>query len=149
MMPSSHTIAEFLRSPWFEYIVLPLVATAFAVFLKVQTRPLSNGSITKQDWAVGFDLLFAVILSFATYAAALSEELVHGQLTGQQLSVLADKEVNLIYAAVFFTILLWLASAAVRARGWKDNGELNDFGIFVPVFISVAAIMMLGDFIGA
>ena len=155
-MHTSHHLAEFLRSPLFEYVVLPFGAAFVMVFVKTQCKPPAPTRFSFQDLAVGLDLTLAAILSFATYAVSLSRELLgdDAQKTQQRspqleeyIRNLADKQAQSLYAVLFFTIGLWALSELVSSYGWKTKDELNFTGIMVPILAAGVAFTALASFI--
>lgn len=157
-MPTPHDIAEFLRSSMFEYGVLPLVAAAILVFVKTDSKRMGKDRFSLQELAIGLDLILAAVVSFATYAASLSKEILfsqteHSQNSGETadrlIKAIMDKQIALLYVVAATVIGLWILSASVRSFGWKNDRDLNLFGIFLPLCASAIPFVILGYFIGA
>src|SRR5690348_13112914 len=61
LMFSLQTLVHFLENPWYKYGFLSLCATAISLIVKLCSRRKTE--VTREDWAVGFDLAQVAIFA--------------------------------------------------------------------------------------
>jgi len=157
---SARALERFLASSLFRYLVFPLGNIVFGVVVKYVTRNDQYSKFSKEDIAVGLDMirtaLFIYLLILSDRSAILlsasrnleaamgkspldAAEVARLQATIQG----ASAQVSLggwILFAIF--LCLWGTSTLVRKWGWDSATELRPVrGIALPLIIGVLTLV--------
>ena len=104
--------------------VVALTSVVFGVFVKIATRHDSHQAFSKNDLAIGLDLLTSSVIIVATRAGSHSP--------------------FVLFAMV---VILWFISTVIRKIGWISEGQLDfRWGVVMPNlvgFVSLASTVTL------
>lgn len=147
---------DFLTNPLFRYGVFPLGCAALGVLIKIATRNDQYKAFSKEDLAVGLELMLTACLMFVllTTDRALAISDVNAQLketlqqtppdsqlvTSLQLEVGALGD-SLSWSGWLIAVMflgLWSVSTVVRKFGWCSDTALKPVvGIAIPLAAGV------------
>lgn len=143
-LPRQAQDVVFLRSEYFR-IGVPLFSAALGIWIRSEMRHPKKQKITKEDVAVGIDLIQASFISFLMLATDKALRLYDQILTAHSDAGLdADLSRFLTSSALRLTFLLLLLfgmSSFVRRTGWKNEDEIKLIrGILVPIGAGVLCL---------
>jgi len=153
---------SFLAGSFFRLFVVPLVSVALGIYIKYVTKNDRFARFSKEDMAIGFDLMrvaflgYLIVLSDKARAligasASLDQALKAGTATLPQISALqvtVSKHSHELFSGVFGIVLLmfgiWVTSTIVRKKGWASDAQLDTwYGITVPLAGGVAYLIIV------
>lgn len=140
---------SLLRSDYFR-VGVPLFSAALSIWIKTEMRHPQRMKITKEDLAVGIDLIQTSFISFLALATDKALRLYDQVLTLRSDPLLsANLAKFLTSSAVRLTALLLLLfgiSSFVRRTGWRNQDDIKVWrGIVIPI---VAGVLCLYAVIG-
>jgi hypothetical protein len=153
---------EFLANSFFRLFLVPIFSVALGIYVKHVTRNDQYAKFSKEDIAVGFDLMRAALLAYlillsdkarglilagnsfslaARNSAANPDELTRLQ---QVVAIRSQELMGGIFGVGFLMLGMWITSTIVRKRGWRSATELDPwYGISLPLAAGVAYLMVV------
>lgn len=156
----------FLAGSLFRFFLVPILSVVLGIYIKHVTRNDQYAKFSKEDIAVGFDLMRAAFLAYLillsdkarvlivasnSFADAAKTGPTADNLVRLQSTVAAHSKDLLggVFGVGFLMLGMWVTSTIVRKRGWKSATELDAwYGITVPLAAGVAylaAVMVAGS----
>jgi hypothetical protein len=153
---------RFLASALFRFLIFPLGNVFLGVAVKYVTRNDQYARFSKEDVAVGLDLIRTALLMYLMVLSDNSLTLLAASRTMQNASQMNLGELQRLqnqvqglssqvsmggWIVLVFFLALWSTSTVVRKWGWASETELRPVrGIAVPLVMGVLALMfvMLG-----
>lgn len=153
---------SLLASPFFLYAVFPLGSALLGIAVKHVTRNDQYAKFTKEDLAVGLDLMLTACLMYVLIttdrAVALRDanaalaKVVPGNPTAA--SAIADLQTTSVrlssqltmsgWLIALFFLALWSLSTVVRKWGWKSSTEMKPLvGIALPLAFGVMCLVLV------
>lgn len=141
-------MTEFLASSWFKYLVLPLLSVAFGVFIKFATKNDQYAKFSKEDFAVGFDLMRSAILAYAVLlsdgaSVILKNKAVAVDMSKNGISGSYDEVASGGWTMMIMMCGVWGTSTFVRKVGWKSDVELRPLGLTIPLVIGLLYLVFV------
>lgn len=150
---------ELFISPVFRYLIFPLGSTALGIGIKYATKNDQFSGFSKEDLAVGLDLMRTATLMFVILTTdkaialvkantELSRVLSSLPINAEKAYELQGQAQNLSsqFAAsgwliALMVLALWSVSTIVRKKGWKSKDEMTPFtGIALPLAFGILAL---------
>lgn len=144
---------SIFRTNYFR-VGVSLASAALGVWIRSESRHPTKMKMTKEDFAVGIDLiqtsLFAFVALITERGLRLYDELsgqVYDPTNAMQLSkFLVTSGVQ----AAFFAILLAAMSSFVRRTGWRGPEDIKVLqGIAIPISVGVLCLYAVVGVAGA
>lgn len=139
---------EVLGSGYFKDFIVPLVSVFLTIAIKVVSRRDLFISPTRDDFAIGFDLLTTSLILLVMYSSKLAIDL---QSKGSLNAEFCQKKLQILPWIITLAILfVWGLSSVVRIWGWQNNQNriLKLWpGVIIPLMIGVAALLLTVNFI--
>ena len=129
-------MAELLKNPAFSAFAAPLLAVAFAVFVKWSSQNDRHAKFRKEDIAVGQELAVSSV-----FALVLAMPLLRNTVPVSEPAAAAAGEpvMETALLALMFLSALWIISTIVRKAGWDADGRLKLWiGLVLPLIYGFA-----------
>jgi hypothetical protein len=155
--PTFSSLDRFLSSYLFRYLVFPIVSALVGIYVKFVTRNDQYRTFTKEDIAIGLDLMLTAFLLFLALTSdqSLALTAVHHDMMAaskghpdqfQKLQAQADAITHFLTKSGWIIFLmclgLWSASTFIRKWGWQSETELHPIlGIAVPIVFGVVFLI--------
>jgi hypothetical protein len=146
---------NLLASETFRYGAFPLGSAALGIWLKCETRHMTKQNVSKEDFAVGMQLIQTACLTFLTLMtqstlklAALQQSLIKLQPAAPEYIATVSQAAQRVSALAGYTWTLFFmcismmgVAGVVRRWGWKDADHMNVFlGIALPIAVGVVCL---------
>lgn len=151
---------NILGSAYFRYFVFPIGSAVLGILIKYATRNDQFAKFTKEDVAIGLDLMRTACLMFVVLTSdkaialmnmnkrlqlALSSTPIDQESAANlqaQASQLSDNIALSGWLVAFMFLGLWGVSTLVRKWGWKSQTEMNAFvGIAIPLGFGILTLV--------
>ena len=148
---------EFLAGSLFRLFLVPILSVVLGVYIKYVTRNDTYAKFSKEDIAVGFDLMrvaflaYLILLSDKARAlavagnsfskAAKDASTQQAELVSLQHTVALHSQDLLrgVFGVGCLMLGIWITSTIVRKKGWKTETQLDGwYGITFPLAAGVA-----------
>jgi hypothetical protein len=151
-------VEQFLGSNLFRFLFFPLGSAAFGIHVKVVTRNDRYRAFTKEDMAVGLDLMYTAFLIYLLVTSDRGLELtamrhavsapgidsVKMQDLSARAAILSSSMTFSGWVLFLMFLGLWSASTFVRKLGWKSETELRPvLGIAIPLTAGIIFLMVV------
>lgn len=151
---------EFLANPVFRYFIFPIGSAVLGIAIKYVTRNDQYGSFTKEDIAIGLELMRTACLMFIVLTT--DKAITLGSINKQLSTVLTTNPIDPVMASslqaqalklsgqlastgwfiALMVLSLWSVSTIVRKWGWKSQSEMYPFtGIALPLAFGILALV--------
>lgn len=132
---------DIVTSEEFLTIGVALLAPAIGIFLRYVTRNDRHRSVTRNDWAVGLDIMVAATIILITNAINNFSKLNQPDTDpGPRVALNDDFAVGL-WSVLAMVLIAWGTSTIIRKVGWDNEQAMNlIWGILLP---NVAGVIML------
>lgn len=133
---------EFLSSPFFKYIILPLLTVALTIFIKVSSRPDKQTYVTREDFAVGINLCVTAIFVLVTKCVIIS-----GNLVGNIDSGKIERYLNLLLTSALLSsamiVSVFVLSFFIRRNAWEyDMRRMKmTWGVVIPDIVGLVFLV--------
>ncbi|HXS35134.1 MAG TPA: hypothetical protein VN721_00425 [Flavipsychrobacter sp.] len=139
---------ETLAHPYFREFIVPLITIFFTIAVKVVSRKDSFIGITRDDFAIGFDLIVTSIILLVTYYSGLATQ-IHNNIANNP--ELCRQKLEMFPWVLLFSICgLWSLSTIVRIYGWQ-NGQSKKLriwpGVILPTFTGIIYLLIVINYI--
>jgi hypothetical protein len=155
---------HFLASAFFRLFLVPILSVALGIYIKYVTKHDQFSKFSKEDIAVGFDLMRAAFLAYLLMMSDGARGLINasdafasavkgGGVTPEQamklqqvVSAQSERLMGGLFGLVCLIMGMWITSTIVRKKGWKSPTDLDAwYGIALPLAVGVAylAVVML------
>ena len=125
---------EILSDYYVKNLGMPIFSVVMTTAVKVVSRKDHSLKVTRNDLAVGINLIVTGLIMLLNYAVKLADNAKN--LSADLLAVNTAKLLNMVVLVLLYCIAAFLISVLIRLFGWqKDNEkELSTFmGIIVPL----------------
>ena len=136
---------EILSDYYVKNLGIPIFSVVMTTAVKVVSRKDHSLKVTRNDLAVGINLIVTGLIMLLNYAVKLADNAKN--ITADLLADNTAKLLNMVVLVLLYCIAAFIISVLIRLYGWqKDNEkELNTFmGIIVPLiaggFLLVVAV---------
>jgi hypothetical protein len=144
-----------LTSETFRYGAFPLGSAALGIWMKCETRHTTKQNVSKEDFAVGIQLIQTACLTFLTLMTQSTLKLAAQQQTLSRLlptapgyAAAATQSAQRVSALVGYTWTLFFmcislmgVAGVVRRWGWKDADNMNVLiGIAFPIAVGAVCL---------
>ncbi len=151
-------VAHFLSGNLFRYLLFPVVSALLGIGIKFVTRNDRYRAFTKEDMAIGLDLMLTAFLLYLALASdeSLALAAVHHDMAAsgiaqdslKKLQGRADDITNFLTSSgwIITALLvgLWSVSTLIRKWGWQSETELRPmWGIGLPIVIGVLFLLFV------
>jgi len=139
---------EVLSSTYFKYLVVPLLATIFVIFIKSVSRNdrQHNTFLKKEDFAFGLEMGVTAILLLLGNSVTMAQQTISDPSI---VSVVNEKLLFVGWIALALSFGLWGVSTIVRRLGWQGETELKIFwGIIFPDIFGLVVLIYVVSIIG-
>lgn len=152
---------SFLAGSLFRIFFVPIISVALGIYIKYVTRNDQFAKFSKEDIAVGFDLMRAAFLGYLILLSdkargligasmALNDAIKGGGATLPQVPILQTTVNNHshdllrgVFGIGLLMLGMWVTSTIVRKKGWRTETELDLwYGITVPLTGGVAYLII-------
>jgi hypothetical protein len=142
-------MAEFFGSRIFEFLVLPLMAAALGVFVKMVSRNDTHASFAKEDVAVGLDLALTAMVTLLIYSIKLARMVVDAPKDPAVSADLQRRMIEYPWLVAALVFGLWGVSTVVRKLGWEERDKLRwGAGIIFPLLYGFVSLVAVVSWIG-
>lgn len=108
---------ELLSSDDFMVFFIAVITTGIGNFVKYATRHDTHKTFSRNDFAIGTDLIVSAVIILATRSATPP----------------------MLLLAVF--LILWLTSTVIKKSGWESDGQLKiGMGVVLPDVIGIIVL---------
>jgi hypothetical protein len=125
---------EILSDYYVKNLGIPIFSVVMTTAVKVVSRKDHSLKVTRNDLAVGINLIVTGLIMLLNYAVKLADNAKN--LSADLLADNTAKLLNMVVLVLLYCIAAFLISVLIRLFGWqKDNEkELSTFmGIIVPL----------------
>ena len=125
---------EILSDYYVKNLGIPIFSVVMTTAVKVVSRKDHSLKVTRNDLAVGINLIVTGLIMLLNYAVKLADNAKN--LSAVLLADNTAKLLNMVVLVLLYCIAAFLISVLIRLFGWqKDNEkELSTFmGIIVPL----------------
>ncbi len=134
------SFSTFFSSPWVVFILVPVLVTLGAIFLKAFARP--KFSLNSVDKVVGFDLGITACVTLVISGF----HLVNSQLADDTAAALNKQHylIGLLIVLGLFILTLIYGAYVMSKNGWQDsgnNGYVTKSGW--PISINIGGAILL------
>ena len=155
-------MVNFLSSNLFRFLLFPLTSALLGVMVKYVTRNDKYAKFTKEDFAIGLELVLTAGLMFVLLTSDWAVSLIsanttlHGLVNVPQpnigevsrlqahVAVLSEKVATAGWVVFAFVAGLWGISTIVRKWGWVSETELSTgVGIAIPLVVGILALVFV------
>jgi hypothetical protein len=142
----------FLAGAFFKFFLVPVLSVCLGVYIKYVTRNDQYARFSKEDVAVGFDLMRAAFLTYLILLSDKARSLIEvsrslgAVMTSARPNVseiqrlqavstgLSQDLLRGVFSVAVLLFGMWATSTLVRKKGWKSSTELDTwFGLTVPL----------------
>ncbi len=139
---------EILANSYFKDFIIPLLAVFITIGVKVVSRRDTFMQMSRDDFAIGFDLVVSSLILLATYSSKIAIELHENKAVNPEL---CKSKLEYLPWILFFAVLgLWGLSTFVRKYGWINNSSqtLRMWpGVIIPLILGLVALLLTVNFI--
>ena len=125
---------EILSDYYVKNLGIPIFSVLMTTSVKVVSRKDHSLKVTRNDLAVGINLIVTGLIMLLNYAVRLADN--SKTISPAFLADNTTKLLNMVVLVLLYCLAAFLISVLIRLFGWqKDNEkELNTFmGIIVPL----------------
>lgn len=129
--------ANVLSNPYIKNIGTPILSIVIITAIKIVSRKDHSLKITKNDIAVGMDLLIVALFMLINCSIQLAEKAKSITENEQQVGN-TNNLLTILVLTLLYCLAAFILSILTRIFGWKKEAqnELNLFmGIIVPLII--------------
>ena len=150
----------FLTSALFQYFVFPIGSAVLGIAIKHTSRNDQYAKFSKEDLAVGLELVLTACLMFVVITTDKAVDLIEANealaaaLKAQPVDTTVAMEIQakaqlltgqLATAGWLIALMflgLWSISTVIRKWGWKSETEMNaGVGIALPLAFGILALI--------
>lgn len=146
---------EILTSAVFKYLAIPLLTTLLNIFVKANSRSKDNLGYSKEDFAVGLQILMTAITIFllhcVTSLKALLDEnkLPVEKINAEKVNILQNQLLISPWIILVLVFSLWGFSSLISKHGWEDKDKATWIvGIILPVTYGLIVLSLVIIWIG-
>ena len=125
---------EILSDYYVKNLGMPIFSVVMTTAVKVVSRKDHSLKVTRNDLAVGINLIVTGLIMLLNYAVKLADNAKN--LSADLLAVNTAKLLNMVVLVLLYCIAAFLISVLIRLFGWQKDNEkdLSTFmGIIVPL----------------
>lgn len=149
-----------LVSSYFRYLIFPIGSALLGILVKYATRNDQFAKFTKEDVAIGLDLMrtaclmFVLLTSDKAIALLTTNKQLQSVLSGSPIDQVAATNLqtqaatlssNIAWSGWLVALMflgLWGVSTLVRKWGWKSPTEMNVIiGIAIPLGFGILTLV--------
>ena len=155
---------SFLAGSFFRLFLVPIVSVALGIYIKHVTRNDKFSKFSKEDLAVGFDLMRVALLAYMILLSDKARSLIQAQNSLASVMTIRSPSPNMaeiemlqsvltplsqgllkgIVGVVLLFLGMWVTSTIVRKKGWKSAEELDRwYGLTLPLVTGVAYLAIV------
>jgi hypothetical protein len=125
---------EILSDYYVKNLGIPIFSVVMTTAVKVVSRKDHSLKVTRNDLAVGINLIVTGLIMLLNYAVKLADNAKN--LSADLLADNTAKLLNMVVLVLLYCIAAFLISVLIRLFGWQKENEkeLSTFmGIIVPL----------------
>lgn len=139
---------SILSNVYFKNLGIPIFSIVMTAAVKIISRKDHSLKITRNDVAVGVNLIVAGLIMLINYSVRLAESAK--SISDPALQVQnASKLLNMMILVLLYCLVCFLISVLVRIFGWQkeDEKELNlFFGIIIPLVVGGFLLVVAANY---
>lgn len=139
--------ASILSSFYFKNLGLPIFSILMTTFIKVVSRKDHSLELTRNDLAIGINLIIASLIMLLNYSVKLAEQ--SSNLMNNQLLENTTKLLNMIILVFLYSIFAFILSVFIRLYGWKKDNEKELKlwqGVIIPLVVGGLLLVMASNY---
>lgn len=137
---------EILSDFYIKNLGIPIFSVFMTTAVKVVSRKDHSLKVTRNDLAVGINLIVTGLIMLLNYAVKLADNAK--TLSTDLLADNTAKLLNMVVLVLFYCIAAFLISVVIRIYGWqKDNEkELSTYvGVIFPLIVGGLLLVMAAN----
>ncbi|GAB3910463.1 hypothetical protein GCM10028803_50360 [Larkinella knui] len=134
---------DFIASSFFKEFFIPMLSVFLTGAVKVVSRRDGQFGITREDYAIGIDLVVTSLVLLTTYASRIAND-VRRSNPAVDLFKCRERLEMLPWLLIFYILGLWALSTIVRIKGWESspsNRIHRTWGVWIPTIIGIILLL--------
>lgn len=134
-------MSEFLSSPLFKYVLLPLLTAILTIFIKLSSRPDRHSYFTREDFSVGINLCVTAIFVIITKCVIVAGNIV-GTVGSVKIKHYSDLLLSLTVQSSGMIFFVFVLAYLLRRNAWEHDMRRIKMGWGV-IFPDIVGLLFL------
>jgi hypothetical protein len=138
---------EILSDYYVKNLGIPIFSVVITTAVKVVSRKDHSLKVTRNDLAVGINLIVTGLIMLLNNAVKLADNAKN--IPADLIAANTANLLNMVVLVLMYCIVAFLISVLIRRYGWKKDNEkeLNTFfGVIVPLIVGSFLLVVAANY---